>query len=208
MSYPQDEPPDPEDTKILKHAGNLMRQLGLSKPVPDAVLWVDDAPPDSVLVQFGEIKLPRSMRGKVTAENWRPLLSSSMVYHYLLEPKRIRGSLLRVALPLALGELLLVYVLLRILTPGNADLSLDLWVTVSIWIAYTLFLMATYANWGWRILSYAADTRAAELVGKETMLQALTSFRNAQSQEAVSTRQRGIRPSLDQRVKRLQKQLG
>ncbi len=62
MSHPQDEPPDPEDTKILKHAGNLMRQLGLSQPPPDAVLWVDNAPPDSVVVQFGEMKLPRSMR--------------------------------------------------------------------------------------------------------------------------------------------------
>ena len=205
MLDPQDEFPDPEDTKILNYAANLMGQLAISKPAPDAVLWIDDAPTDSVVVQYGEIKLPRSMRGKVTAEDWRPLLASSIIYHYLLEPKRSRASLLRLVLPLALGELVLVYALLSVLTPANPDSSVELLVIVSLWTAYALFLATVYFNWGWRTLFYAADRRAGELVGKEAMLQALTGFRNTRSHAAPATKRRRFRPGLDQRIRRLKR---
>ena len=59
----------PDDEKILKYAVELFRQLGITKPEPDTVVWDDGMRPDLVVVRYGEVKLPRSTMGRLTAED-------------------------------------------------------------------------------------------------------------------------------------------
>src|SRR5438128_8350274 len=101
----QDTSQSPDDEKILEYAADLFGQIGITKPNPDTVVWDDKMDPNHVSVVFGEARLPRSMMGKLTAEDWRPLLASSIIYNYFLSREKNRGSLTRVVLPAGLGEI-------------------------------------------------------------------------------------------------------
>jgi len=54
----------PDDEKILKYAVELFRQLGITKPEPDTVVWGDDVSPDL----SGQV-----WRGKAAPELERPV---------------------------------------------------------------------------------------------------------------------------------------
>lgn len=94
MRPSHDSPHSPDDEKILSCAIDLFRQLGITKPEPDTIAWDDDMKPDLVVVKFGEVRLPRRMMGKLTAEDWRPLLAPSIIYNNVLSADKNRTSLI------------------------------------------------------------------------------------------------------------------
>jgi hypothetical protein len=86
----QDASQSSDDEKILKYAVELFRQLGITKPEPDTVVWDDAISSDVVVVKYGEVRLPRTMIGRLTAEDWNPLLASPIIYSYVLLRDPIR----------------------------------------------------------------------------------------------------------------------
>jgi hypothetical protein len=197
----------PDDEKILKYAVELFRQLGITKPEPDIVVWVDRMNSDLVIVQFGEVRLPRSMMGKLTAEDWRPLLAPSIIYNYVLSPDKNRTSLIRLVLPVGLGEILLVYALLVILRLPNRDLSNELLTsTVILWAIYSLSLLTLYMKWLWRTLPYTADRQAADKFGKEVLLAALAKYGETITATGNPRKRLHLWPTVSQRIERLQRE--
>jgi len=205
MTTPQDASQSPDDEKILNYAVELFHQLGITKPEPDGVVWAEDMGPDLVIVQFGEVRLPRRMMGRLTAEGWRPLLAASILYNYVLSRDKNRTSLIRLVLPAGLGEIPLIFALLAILRLPDHSLSSELlWATVALWAIYSLSLLTLYTKWLWRDLSYAADRRAADTIGKGMLLSALAKYGETISATEYPRKRLHLRPTVSQRVERLQ----
>src|SRR6266699_5421361 len=162
----------PEEEKILRYAVELFHQLGITKPEPDSVVWADDIGPDLVIVQFGEVRLPRRMMGRLSAEDWRPLLAASILYNYVLLRDKNRTSLIRLVLPVGIGEIPLIFALLVIFRLPDRNLSIELlWATVALWAIYTLSLLRFYTKWLWRDLPYTADRRERAQLEKKCFYQ-------------------------------------
>src|SRR5260370_5357020 len=193
----------PDDEKILKYAIELFRQLGITKPEPDSVVWADDIGPDLVIVQFGEVRLPRRMMGRLSAEDWRPLLAASILYNYVLLRDKNRTSLIRLVLPVGIGEIPLIFALLVIFRLPDRNLSIELlWATVALWAIYTLLLLRFYTKWLWRVLPYTADRRAADAIGKEVLLLALATYGEAISATAYPRIRVHLCPTVSHTVER------
>ena len=198
----------PDDDKILNHAVEMFRQLGITKPELDSVVWAEDMRPDLVIVQFGEVRLPRRMMGRLTAEDWRPMLAASILYNYVLSRDKNRTSLIRLVLPVGLGEIPLIFALLVILPlPDHRLASELLWATVALWAIYSLSLLTLYTKWLWRDLPYAADRRAADTIRKETLLSALAKYGETISATGYPRKRLHLWPTVSQRIERLQKDL-
>jgi hypothetical protein len=178
----------------------------MTKPDPDTVVWDDKLDPDRVTVALGEVRLPRRMMGRLTAEDWKPPLAPSIMYNYVLSRDKNRGSLIRVVMPAGLGEIPLVYALLQILRLTNQDYSRTLlFITVTLWTVYTLTLLTLYTRWLWRSLSYTADRRTADIIGREVLLQALTKYGETISATGYPRRRLHLWPTVSQRIERLQR---
>jgi hypothetical protein len=125
------------DNEILRYAGELTREIAPGKPEPDTLTWSDSQEPDAVVVKYEEVRLPQTMRGTLTAKEWRPLLAASIVYHQELRKNWNKGPLFRLVIPLGLGEIPLVFALLyvfRMAQGGTAEI--DLVLIIGIWILY------------------------------------------------------------------------
>jgi hypothetical protein len=206
--YAPDTSPTPDDENILKYAVELFRQFRVTKPEPDSVVWAEDMGPDLVTVQYGEVRLPRRMMGRLTAEDWRPLLAPSILYNYVLLRDKNRTSLIRLVLPVGLGEIPLIFALLVILRLPDHSLSSELlWATVALWAIYSLSLLTLYTKWLWRDLPYTADRRVADTIGKETLLSALAKYGETISATGYPRKRLHLWPTVSQRIERLQKDL-
>ena len=205
---PNDISQSPDDEKILKYASELFRQLGITKREPDSVVWVRSMYPDIVIVRLGEVRLPRKMMGKLTPEDWKPLLAPAIVYNYVLSGDRNRGPLLRAVLPLGLAEIPLTYALLQIFRLSRqTDTTGLLLATISLWIIYASSMLALFIRWYWRSLSYSANRRAADVVGREVLLAALAKYGQAISATGYPLKHLHLWPTVNQRIQRLQKDL-
>jgi len=153
------------------------------------------------------VKLPFRLKGKLAAEDWRPLLASSILYSQSLYKGQRKGSFTRLILPLAVAEILLVYALLQILQMRNDLAKIELILVVVLWTLFASSLLVFYTHWLWRILFYAADKRAAEIVGTEIILESLRKTRDAISTLAVPRKRFSLLPGMNQRVQKLEKLL-
>jgi len=196
----------PDVDRILEDAGSLFKQIGIQKPEPDAVSSTNGLPADFVIVLYGEIILPAQMVGKLTPEEWKPLVASSIIFQYAIIRRQNWAALPLIALPLA-GAVALTLVLVGVLDPRRSNGLLEITLIGSVLTA-TLVLMMPYLNrWsqGGRL---KADREAARIVGKDSMLQSLTRIRNLAQEANTQRRIRGygFAPSLNQRIAKLQRE--
>src|SRR5437870_10749612 len=122
-----------EDNQILRYAQELARELRAGRSEPDEVTWDDGLPLDRVIVRYGEVKLPSVMRGRLTPEDWRPLVASSMIYNQSLYRAQRRGSIVRLVLPLGVGEVPLIFALLQIFHMRNEQATIELILVLAGW---------------------------------------------------------------------------
>jgi len=196
----------PDVDRILEDAGSLFRQIGIQKPEPDAVSSTNGLPADFVIVLYGEIILPAQMVGRLTPEEWRPLVASSIIFQETIIRRRNWAALPLIALPLA-GAVALILVLVGVLDPRRSNGLLEITLTGAVFAA-TLVLMLPYLNrWsqGGRL---KADREAARIVGKDSMLQSLARIRDLAQEANTQRRIRGygFAPSLNQRIAKLQRE--
>jgi hypothetical protein len=197
---------NPDDEKILKYAVELFRELKITKPEPDSVVWVQRMRPDLITVRFGEVRLPQKMMEKLTPEDWRPLLASAIMYNYGLSRDKSRGPLLRAVLPLGLAEIPLAYALIQIFrSSSRADATSLLTLTILLWILYASAILMLYIKWYWRILSYVADQLAAKTLGKEVLLGTLAKYGETISATGYRPYRLHLWPNVSQRIERLKK---
>jgi len=205
--YTPDTSQGPDDEKILKYAVELFHQLGINKPEPDAVAWDNDMRHDLVVVKFGEVRLPRSMRGRLTAEDWKPLLAPSIIYDYFLLRDPIRDYALRVFLPLALGFSLVGFDAIQIIRSSQLDYIRELNLANFVILLLYIPVIALYVRRRWRSLSYIADRSAADTIGKEVLLTAFAKYGETISATGYPRKRVHLWPTVSQRIERLQKDL-
>jgi len=197
----------PDDEMILKFAVELFRQLGITKPEPDTVVWDDGMSPDLVVVKLGEVRLPRSMRGRLTAEDWKPVLAPSIIYDYFLLRDPIRDYALRVFLPLAIGFSLVGFDAIQIIRSSQPEYVRELNLANLVILLLYIPVIVLYVRRRWRSLFYAADRLAAEKVGRAVLLATLTKYGQTISATGYPLKRLHLRPTVGQRIERLQKDL-
>ncbi len=196
----------PDDKKILEYAVELFRQLGITKPEPDTVVWDDGMDPDLVVVRYGEIRLPRSMMGRLTPEDWRPLLAPAIIYNYLLLRNEFRDSELRLLLPLGLASIPVALGLLSIIHLAKGAYLTDLLVTLNVLlIVYFSSVILLYVKRRWRSLPYTADRRAADIIGKDVLLAALAKYGETITATGYPLKRLHLGPTVNQRIEYLRK---
>ena len=193
-----------EDSEILRYAQELSRQISPGRPEPDTLSWDEKVPVDSVVVRYGEVKLPRGMRGRLTAEDWRPLLAASIIYSKDLRKEQTQGALVRLVLPAGLAEIPLVYAFLQVFKMSNGQSDIDLLLVVVAWVVFSISLIWSFTYRLYRSLFYSADKRAAEMLGTDELLQSLLKYRDIASVSNVP-RPFSLLPSINQRIQKLER---
>lgn len=94
-----------------------------------------------VSVQYGEVTLPVTMKGRLTAEDWRPLIASSIIYNQSPYRGQRKGSIVRLVLPVGVGEIPLVYALLQIFQMRSDQVNIELILVVSVWTLFACSLL-------------------------------------------------------------------
>jgi len=196
-----------EDHEILRYARELFRQIQPGKPEPGTVSWDEGMSLDRVVVRYGEVKLPFRLKGKLTVEDWRPLIASSIIYNQSLYRGRRLGFIVRLVLPIGVGEVPLIFALLQIFHVRNEQAAIELILVIAGWILFASAVLSLYIHWLWRSLFYAADKRAAEIVGTATIFESLRRSRGTIPALTVPRKRFSLLPGMSQRVQKLEKLL-
>jgi len=101
----------------------------------------------------------------------------------------------------------LIFALLQIFHMRNEQATIELILVIAGCILFASSVLWLYIHWLWRSLFYAADKRAAEIVGTATILESLRKSRDAISTLIVPRKRFSVLPSLNQRVQKLEKLL-
>jgi hypothetical protein len=196
---------NPDDEKILKYAAELFGEIGITKPDPDTVVWDDKMDPDRVSVVFGEVRLPRRMMSRLTAEDWEPLLAPPIIYDYFLLRHPILDYALRVFLPLAIGFCLVGFDAIQIIRSSQPEYVRELNLANLVILLLYIPVIVLYVRRRWRSLFYAADRQATEKVGKDVLLAALVKYGKTISATGYPLKRLHLRPTVGQRIEHLQK---
>ena len=200
----QNASPSPDDEKILRYAVELFRQLGITKPEPDAVAWDDDMNADQVIVRYGEVRLPRRMMGRLKAEDWKPLLAPAIIYNYILLRDQQRDLGLRLFLPLFPMPILSGLSLIALIRFGRGSYYIPLLLAIiSFQLVYSSIVLGLYIRRRWRRLFYTADRHAADKFGKDVLLAALAKYGETISATGYLGKRLHLWPTVGQRIERL-----
>ncbi len=203
-------PLHPEDQRIVETARDLCQRLHIYKVSPRTVSWVEKqglvrVPPDQILFGMDNIILSRNMMGKLDPEEWKPLLASALIYYWRYQWKIVRGMLVR-TLPAVLLVVPGVVVLDRIF---RGQFALFQIIVFTVYLPFSLVVVLYSQLLFFRHMKglwFKADQEAAELAGREGLLQGLRKI------ESLGFGARGLsarlmaRPSVAQRINRLQSQ--
>jgi len=194
-----------EDQQIVDIAQDLCRQMNWNK-TPKTINWrerigIRKIPPDYFLfysrgIFAGSMLLSTAAMGKLTPDEWRPILASGLFYY-----KNLNIGMFRAVLPLfaviLLEPLLIVSSSffngnqLLILSFGLAGLALVLLGLAFVW---TLRRM--------RNRTFISDENAAQLVGKGPLISSLTKMASIDSSVQIG-RKGLLRPSPQERINHL-----
>jgi hypothetical protein len=184
----------PEDQEILDSARALCLQLGI-RGILTRVSWVEKVGgrhlwPDYVFIAGGNVKLSNAMRGKLSPDEWRPLIATGLVFFGLLN-RRLRKARLASYLPV-----LLVYpALLLGFVVGSSYFQIVGVAVVSLILAQIGLLRFVKRLW------LTSDQHAGAVIGIE---QLVNSLRKVQSLQAKPKDRPGLtRPSIEERVQSL-----
>ncbi len=201
-------PLHPEDQRIVEIARELCQRLHIYKVNPRTVSWVEKqglvrVPPDQILFGMDNIILPRNTMGKLDPEEWKPLLASALIYYWRYQWKIVRGMLVR-TLPAVLLVVPGVVVLDRIF---RGQFALFQIIVFTVYLPFSLIVVLYSQLLFFRHMKglwFKADQEAAELAGREGLLQGLRKI------ESLGFEGRGLsarlmaRPSVAKRINRLQ----
>src|SRR5437899_12503285 len=126
--------------------------------------------PDLVVVKYGEVRLRRSMMGRLTAEDWKPLLAPPMIYSYFLLRDPIRDYAMRLFLPLAIGLCAVGFDAIQIIRSSQPDYVRELNLANLVILLFYIPVIALYVRIRCRSFCYIPERRAADTFVKEVLL--------------------------------------
>ncbi len=205
-------PTSPDDPRLLELANSLGQQLEISKLDLKDIRWMEwvpagrsarPVPSDWCFFLRHSMVMPAHMLEKITVEEWRPLIASSLIYEKKLS-RSLRGrAFLLTVLPLIL------------VLAGTFAVSILLHMSWIIFL-YILFIIPVGALGGRRYGSdvkkarLEPDTQAAAITGKDTFLNVLKKIdtMGLDDVDRLKSGRRGRRvpglPSIKERIENLQ----
>ncbi len=200
-------PMNPEDQGIVDIARELCQRLGITRIHPQTVSWREKrglvrVPPDLVFFAMDNIMLPKSLMGKLEPEEWKPLLASSLIYHWKSQSKVALGMIVR-TIPIVLLLPVGLVFLDRIL---SNQFRLFRIILLAVYLPLSLIAVVYSQILSLRNMKRVrldCDRRAAELAGPENLLRAL---KKIESLDIEKPRRLAhlVRPSIQQRINHLQ----
>lgn len=194
-----------EDREILSYAQELYRQILPSRPEPDSVSWNDSLSDDRVVVLYGDVTLPLRMKGRLSADEWRPLIASGIFYSRHFRARLRRSMLTHMVLPAVVGEIVLVYVLLQVLPNRIVESSGGLFLALVALTIFLALLSVLGVYWVFRTLQYEADKRVGAIAGAQSIIQSLQRIQEVTSTLPGPKRGYGLLPNTSQRINKLRK---
>ena len=193
-----------EDQEILDDARQLCRQLGIYKKGLIGLSWTDRieftrTPPDHVLIFHDELILPKHFMGKLTAEEWRPLVASALIHRKILKQKFLRG-VMRTLVPAFLVMFLGTYVVEHVFSDNSLRSLIA--INVSLFFGIGLILLALVRDF--RLLKkfyLEADAEAGKLLGVGRFLGVLEKMSSIGIPRTQPARDQ---PNLRERMRNLQ----
>ena len=206
-------PRTPDDDAILSVAESLCRQLNLRK-APIYLNWVASREGGGEgfslsfmaadTIQWGPtwLTLPKRLKGALSPEEWRPLLASSLIYVHQLRRKLASEEAKKAGIPsLLLAIPFYYYIGLPKILWAIAAKSIS---EIAVWGIVFFAPVVLVSILGSRLeksLRFRADRRAADLLGKESLLSSLRKIQTMKFGELERWRP-GI-PKLSQRLGKL-----
>ncbi len=198
-------PLHPEDQEIIEVAQDLCRQLNIYKLTPRTVSWIDrigirKVPLDYIFLFQNAIRLPKPLMGKLKAEDWRPLLASSLIYFNTLSKDMFVG-MLRTIVPATLAFPLILVIAFRFFPFQSLLSQATFFSIIALFIIFYAFMFVRWFGYQKR-LQFKADRRAVDLVGKEQLLEALKKIESLGAGKG-NVLSRAVRPSIQERIDKL-----
>src|SRR2546427_10208503 len=215
--------PNSEEERILEYARDLLKQEKSQGSCPTYIVWKRTSRrvwSDFCSVKLDRIVLPSSLKGRLSPEEWRPIIASSMI---LTQPGEIRQEFLqgfkRIGATggLAAGSFTIIIAVISlvagiglegILTRRGGAYSL-----LILGLLFTLTLLGfVYGRLRERPyftrVMLEADLRASSIVGREHFVQVLSKidsyhFRDVERVKSGHSRF-NFRPSITDRISNLQ----
>ncbi len=192
-----------DDQKILEMVKKLCYELNIRKISPKGVSWVDRIGarqmfPGYVFFIYGNIRISKTLLGKLTLEELRPIIVSSLIFFGRLRRKVFLATE-AVLLPFAAILSALLVLLFR--SSGSSSLFTTRFVLLVLAIGV---FAAAYAS----VLRYQkrmwlrADQEAAKLVGNGPLIASLRKVVSVIEGQEVGKAGIG-RPSLEERIQHL-----
>lgn len=208
MSKPTSVPIHPEDQKILEITRELCRELRIFKINPKVVSWVEryglrKVPHDYALFLGDQLRLSKSLMGKLQPEEWKPFLATNLIYQTRIGRKMVSGFLVRMlpAVALIMGGIVGLDRLLE------NQFELSRWVVLLLYLPLSIGLLVVAYISLFRYMKrlwFDADSESAQVVGKENLVATLRKLESVQSAEGARASRLAAKPSLAARLSKLQ----
>lgn len=201
--------PSPDDPLLLEHLRNTTLQLGISPFNVRGIEWSDTLPSgrhvdivasDQPLFRFGQLVIAERMRGKLAAEDWRPLIASAVVY----QKKMLSKLRLKVVEIIGVPFLLAIGVAFAVIVFTNIDQLAAIPSLGS--LALIFFGLYRYTKYD-REARLQADIETSKVLGKEGLiatLQKITGMGLTDVDARNETASKGAYPSTNDRINNLQ----
>ncbi len=209
MRFSRDPSLTPDEEKITLYSRDLCQQLGVPELNPQNVSW---SPWSLILVLSDSVRLPRRMMGRLTPEEWKPLIASSIIHQGLVADARHKKFndkklVLTRFLPQMLVPSLLLdgVILLSFRVNGLVYRYALLLGGLAAWLAFVLPMMRRFLFVTTKDLQFRADREAADIVGAETLLWVLEKISRMEVDRHPGLDDRwSLRPSTRERIEKLQ----
>jgi len=202
-----------DDQRIIEITHELCHQMDIASLIPKKVVWADIIAlskgsmkvGSDECVTNGEIVLPERIRGKLRPDEWTPIIASALAFERKLKRRVMGHQLRRFFLPGFLPLALIVLVLM-ISNPDQAYGVMGLLISgIIILLFLTKYLSASYV----RSMRLQADRMAADLVGRDKMIDVLRKIDEMKLKDVEKRKRSGLkvrfssRPTITERNRNL-----
>jgi len=197
-------PVHPEDEKILAIFRELCAQLNYYKRNVQAISWKGRIgarrfPLDALVIipRFHILQLSDRAMGRLSPEEWRPILASGLLYY-----KNLNRGMLKAILPTTATALLSPLIILADIKLVDGSFSGILFDLIDIALIIILVLSIIPFMLLHKRLYLEMDVKAVQIVGKESLIASLTKL--ASIDQSMTTGKTGFfRPSIQERIQHL-----
>ncbi len=175
-----------EDSSVLGLTRDLVESLGVEDFSVSQVLWKSTAPqsgrfamipPDGVVFGTNTVYLAECMEGRLSVDEWKPLIASALNYRKLGDRKI--SWVLKIVIPLVVAYAASWFMLPPLFpithscANGRCAVNNVAWeILITLGAVSPLALFGFFAS-TWKRFRYIADKQTADLVGKNRLVHSL-----------------------------------